>query len=389
MDNPYVISVYSAGSFAGDAGHWVADVWALEKLLITLRHNATSTAAITVAMSDPAAGALIDPGARIKIWKSGQLLMTGILDLTEGSGPSFSGSVTATFNSDFAILHHLVTFPHLNGGDPTDAQLYWKMSGAAETVAKTLISQNVANRGLSYVSVVSSSGRGDTIDVKTRFEEIYNAIYPQVDNANIGLTAVHDGSHIVIDAYAVTDFPEVLDEESGIVANWSFSSAAPTANRVYAGATYNATGVPGRFELESATDTASVAVWATRESYRAAQGGSGTTESDVIAACQAEADAGVKDLGERNGISVKLTDSGMFKYGADSGLVVGKRVTVALAGVTRTDVLREVQFEFSPSVGDQTTPVVGDISGDPDHNLAAYIASLRKGIKRLEARVTN
>lgn len=381
-----MITVYGPGSFAGDAGHWAADVWAFEKLLVTLRHNATSTAAITVALNDPAASALIEPGARIKIWKSGQLLMTGVLDLTNGQGPSFSGTVTATFNSDFAILHHLITFPQLNGGDATDANLYWKMNGAAETVAKTLISQNVTNRALSYVSVASSSGRGSTIDVKTRFEEIYNALYPQTDHANIGLTAVHDGTHIVIDAYAVTDFPEVLDEASGIVDNWSFSSAAPTANLVYAGATWNASGVPGHFELVSAQNATSRGAWGTRESYKAAQGGSGTTEADVIAACHAEADAGVVDLAERNGISIKLTDSGMFKYGTDTGLVVGKRVTVALAGVTRTDILREVQFEFSPTAGDQTTPVVGDISGDPDHNLAAYIASLRKGIKRLEAR---
>jgi hypothetical protein len=389
FENPYVITVYSAGSFAGDAGHWAADVWAFEKLQITLRHNATSTAAITVAMSDPAAGALIEPGARIKIWKSGQLLMTGVLDLVSGQGPSFSGSVTATFNSDFAILHHLVTFPQLAGGSLTDGNLYWKMNGAAETVAKTLISENVADRGLSYVSIVSSSGRGSTIDVKTRFEELYNALYPQVDNADIGLTAVHDGTHIVIDAYAVTDFPEILDEASGVVDNWSFSSAAPTANLVWAGASYNPSGSPGVFEVESAQDATSRGVWGTRESYKAAQGGSGTTEADVIAACHAEADAGVLALGERNGISIKLTDSGMFKYGVDSGLLVGKRVTVALAGVTRTDILREVQFDFSPSTGDQTTPVVGDISGDPDHNLAAYIASLRKGIKRLEARISN
>jgi hypothetical protein len=389
LENPWKISLYSPASLtAGDAGHYLGDVWSLQSLALTVRHNVASTAVIAVGLGDAVAPALMSDGVRAKIWRNGELLFTGRIDSVSVNGPWFKGLVQATLISDWEIMHDFITHPYGLSTEGTDPQQYWKYTGAAEDAVKELLSTMTNKWGFSSLGVEVSTHRGSTVSISSRYEDLYNAIFPQFDQSGVGLKIEHNGTQLYASVYDIVDYPTVLDEDSGIVADWSFTTAAPKANKVVSGATYTPTGGgSGQFVYETAQDTASQATWGLRVAYQAADGGtSGNTLADVQAGCQSSADTQLQQSDVRNGISVKLTETGQFQYGQASGLVVGKRVTIALNGITRTDILREVQFNFSTDAGDQTVPVVGDISDDPDRNIASYLAQLKKGIKRLEVK---
>ena len=393
LENPWKISLYAPASlWYGDGGNYLGDVWAPKSITVTVRHNASSTAVINVALGDEIAQTLIADGTRAKIWRNGELLFTGCLDTVSVNGPWVKGQVSASFIGDFSVLHQLLTHPYGNGAlpSPQDPGQYYKATGSAEDVAKDLIAANAGRWGASYLTQAAkhTPRLGSTISVSTRYEELYNALFPRFDQAGVGLTVIHDGNSLVYDVYEVTDYPKVLDEESGIVADWSFATASPTANLVVSGGTYTPSGGGGgQFIPKTASDPASQGTWGVRVSYRQADGGtSSSTLTDVENAAQSAANDGLEELAGKNGISVKLTQTGQFQYGAATGLVVGKRVTIALNGITRTDILREVQFTFDTSVGDQTIPVVGDIRDDPDKNIGAYLSQLKRGIKRLEVK---
>lgn len=391
FESPWRIRLYSPASLmAGDAGNAIGDVWAPKSLDVSLRWNRVSTAVVKVALGDPSVPALLEDGVRIKIWRNGELVFTGCVDLLEINGPTSIGQVSATFQSDWAIMHQLVSHPYGSGAPGNDPEFYFKSSGAAEAVAKDLIRQSAAKWGASYVSVRPnhSPALGGSVSISTRYEDLNAILMPIVDQQNVGITVIHDGSKLVVECVAVTDFPRTLDEASGIVADWSLSSAAPNATKITSGSSYTETGSTTRKWYETtSTDAALASKWGVRVGFKAPDGGkSGEDLAAVQANVQQATTAGLKDNGPKTGISVKLSETGTFEYGAASGLLVGKRVAIDLEGVKRTDILREVQFSYSAENGDKTTPVVGDIAGDPDNNLGAFLASVKKGLKRLEVK---
>lgn len=390
-ESPWRIRLYKAASlWNGDAGNVAGDIWAPKELTVTLRWNRVSTAVVSVALGDPAVDALLADGTRIKIWRSGELVFTGTIDLLEVNGPSSFGQVRATFQSDWLVLHELISHPYGSGPTGNDPGFHYKNSGSAEAVVKDLISQNATKWGAGYVYVapLNSPALGGTVSISTRFEELQAVLMPLVDQQDVGITAVHDGTRIVFDCAPVLPFTRVLDEASGIVANWSLSAASPSSTKVISGGSYQDTGsTTSKWTETVAVDSARVDTWGVRVNFQTPDAGqSGNTLDVVSAATTQAAQVGLKAGVAKNGISVQLSETGTFEYGQASGLLVGRRVSIDLEGVQRTDVLREVQFTYTADKGDKTVPVVGDIANDPDSNLHAFLNSVKKGIKRLEVK---
>ena len=420
MLNPYKISIFARNNFtsesAGTIGAWVCDVRAPISLRLSLRHNDASVAEIVVAYDDPTVEFLVADGARAMIWKDGELLFTGVLNLVAGEGPTIDGRLTATFISDFNMLRQVVTFPYAGQSLPAsgyeDPEKYWEMTGPAETVAKALLTQNLARHPVwasTFLDLRPTAGLGSSITVRTRYETLHEVLVDAVDKAGIGLSftrRLSDGK-IVVDAYAVTDFPHVLDESSGIVSNWSYSSAPPAATWFYSGATWQysydvTTAAPTAYDpdhtetktiqeprhLRASGSDPSYHEWGIREAYKAAQGGQDfDVKANVEQAIADEVAAQVADAGARSGLSITLSPNGQYQYGAASGLYVGMRVTLNIGGATRTDILRQVDMEFTHDNGDVVSPTVGDVQDDPDKNLLRFLATLRKNLHRLEGRI--
>ena len=100
-------------------------------------------------------------------------------------------------------------------------------------------------------------------------------------------------------------------------------------------------------------------------------------------------DSGTKALtenGPKNGVSITLAGSGIFRYGP-GGFHVGDRVPVEIAdGVVITEVIRECTLKWVSPTYASVEPVAGELTNQPERVTAKRIAALAKGQRDLGAR---
>lgn len=359
---PYEILVYDRNfDFVG----WVGRPLDVKPVI---RHNVKSTATFTIDADHIRASALMEPGARVMIYKHGNFEMSGPVRLVGGPF-SLAPDLTFTVEGDFRILNNWLSWPKPNAplsGGQTDE--YRRITGPAETVVKTVMAENAARLGYPLF-VTPDQGRGAVGTYTFRFHPIYDRLFPAVDQAGIGVTVRMEGKGLLLDCYEPRDYPHQLSPDGGTVTGGNFSLSAPSATRVVVGGQ----GEGVLREFRGFTDPTREAEW--NDIIEVLQDARDTAEGDIY---QSRADEALAEGAAMAGLSLELSETPHFRYGG-KGLRVGDRVSARVNGQVFTDVLREVRLSWDTDNGDVSTPVLGERSDDTDIRLAKRLRALQRG----------
>ena len=355
---PYRIRVYKGWDFKG----WVGRPADLKPVI---RHNMMSTSTFKIDADDLRAPDLMEPGARVMIYRHGEFQMSGPVRVSGGDFTA-AASLTFTVEDDFRILHNWLAWPVPTAPLTGQNVEYRSITGPAETVVKTVMRENAARLGFP-LTIAPDQGRGASGKYTFRFHPAYDRLFPAVDQAGIGVTVRQDGRGLLLDCYTPRDYPHRLSPENGTVTGGSYSLAGPKTTRVVVGG--QGEGVDREFKgfAEPARETEWNDIIETLQDARDSSSG------DVYA------DRATQTLAEGAplaGLSLELTETKHFRFGGD-GLHVGDRVTASVRGQLFTDVLREARLSWDKD-GDTATPVVGERTDDPDVALAKRLRALQR-----------
>jgi len=363
----------------------------LKSARAVLRHNALSQAEFTVDADHHLVAALATPGARVVVeyrplggaWRRE---FSGPVRAVQGAGsPS---TRTFTVGDDLAVLWDLVAWPVPSAAITAQADAYWRSSGVAESVVKAIVSAN-AGRYAQPITTAPDLARGSTVNVSARMVPLADVLFPKVDQAGIGVTAIlaEDGSSIVVDCYEKRVHTVALSDRSGVITgDTSYSVAAPTVTRVVVGA-----GGEGEARyFQEYVNTARESGWGVvREVFRDARDISASLveEPDRDALMAARAEETIAEGAEVASLSLQLAETDHFRYG--SAVLLGDIVQASVAGgPVLTDTVREVEISQTPDDGVSVTPRVGDRASDPDNpdaRLVKAVMAMGKGIRNLNA----
>lgn len=370
-NNPFRIEIYNK-SFAFQC--LIGDPL---NITATPRHNQISTAVFTVASNHRRLPQLLEDGARAVVSYHGEVVVSGPINLRQAKGPDVEGTLTCYVDGDFRIMDNVLAWcvPGSAIGSQSGAE-YYTLTGAAEYIVKDLVTKNAITRLGMPVLCAGDLGRGAIIPggIKARFQSLRDVLLPAVETAGLGITFKQDGSHIVCDVYAPVTYPVTLSERAGMITDWSWSSANPTATRVVTGGAGDGTARVFRAQSDLTLEAQYGDIV---EVFRDARDADNTTLQD------ARGQETLTDGQPKYGFSLKLAETDTFRYGG-SGVHVGDIVTVDLGFATRTDVLREATLSWSADDGVVVTPSVGEIQDNPDRALGDFLRKLRKGITDLK-----
>lgn len=352
---------------------WIGDPLECE---FTPRANAIGSMSITVAAGHPKMGMLTAKGSRLRVDYNGAPLMSGMRRSWGQTGGQTDGRVTFTYSDDMAVWWETLGWPNptqLINAQNTGGVKEDKVTGPAETVAKTFMSRNAVDRLGNDFTVNATHSYGDDITVAFRMVPLADNLMTFVDQAGVILTAIQVGTHIVIDAYEPRTYPHTLTERSGILTPNSISYTDPTATRtVVAGP-----GVGTSREWLERVNSTRETQWGRKIEVL-----TDASDTEVTTERQARGDAALVAAGEKSGFSLGLSETKSFKYGAN--LRVGDRVTVDIGGGSLvTDVLREATLKWDRDNGLQVTPAIGERTDDPIRTLALLVANTARKVRGL------
>lgn len=373
MAAPFRVDIYDKDC------RWKAPLGDLKSIAGTVRHNDISEAVVTVAANHHRAALLGAKGARLGITFRGEPLLTGPIRAPSGAGPGAAGDLVYSMQSDFRILHNVLGWPSpskplTQQGD--DGAYYTIGRRPAETVLKDVVARNAVERLGFPLTIAPDLGRGAIMEASFRMHPLYDRLFPGLDTAGLGVSVTMAYGGLVLDTYVPRIYPNVLTEQSRVIQKWSFSGTGPDATRVVVGG-------QGQGDLrifEAIPDTALEAEWGDIiEVFRDARD---TADGATYLLRGQET---LNETAPRGTLTVELAETDRFRYGGPKGIHVGDLATARVrAGITVTDVLREVNFSWNRSDGLKLSSTIGP-KDDPLDNLMKAITTLARGVHDLKA----
>jgi hypothetical protein len=363
----------------------LVDTW--HSLDLTLRLNRGGFWNIVLA-ANTAQAQLLGPSDRILIYRNGSPLMSGPVRSIQNvlSAGSAIPVVSISGIDDTSRLGHRLAWP-----DPSRAASdqsvteYAVVTGAAETVVRTLIDNNAGPTAAGYttprdipgLTLTADAAQGATVTSSTRWDNLGTEsndvalaggvvfqILQDVDGAlNLSFSEPSDVSSEI-----------TLSPELGNLRSWSYSLNAPTATqvtvagsgegilRITEGRTASADAWGERFEvLSDARDTGDLAVMAQR--------------GDVI----------LEEGAASGGLNLQPIDTPGRTFGVDYQLGDTVGVDIGDNGVF-VDVVTEVRITATSS-GELLRPVLGSAAASGASPLVYdRVADLNKRLSNLENR---
>lgn len=242
MDRPQVVVYDKHLARVGWLSGWT-------ELHVTLKHNATSTATITLPWNVVEEQRwILAEGARVTIHVADPtenaftvprpwVLFTGLVNRPDGLGPSTVGTLTLTVESDFRMLHGLPCWPVPTASLTGQNRAERVLSGPAETVFLTIVRENVTRLGWP-VSVPASKGRGPEVTVRVRFETAADTLVPLLEEAGLGVTITQNpwpATDFALTVYEPRTLTTPLTEASEVLRGWGWSRTAPEFTRCVVG----------------------------------------------------------------------------------------------------------------------------------------------------------
>lgn len=370
MDQPFKLTVCNK-AFVRQG--WIGDALAFTAIP---RHNAIGQMSLTVQSGHSKLGMLLAKGSRLVCDYNGAQLMSGRLSGWTLDGGMTDGAITLSYTDDMSLWWETLGWPNpsqIISAQNTGGVKEDKVTGPAETVAKTFVSRNGVIRLGMPITVAATHGYGSAITVAFRMVPLADNLMTVVDQAGVGLSVQQSGAGLIVDAYQPRTYPHTITERSGIVIPGTASYTEATATRtVVAG--------PGvgtsREWLERSNSTLEAAL------NRKIEVLTDASDTDVTTERQARGDAALLAVGPKSGFSLGLSETGSFRYGQN--LRVGDVVTIDLGGgATVTDVLREATLSWTRDAGMVVTPTVGERTDDPAITIAKILADTAKKVRGL------
>lgn len=368
-DNPFRISIYDK-DFVRQG--WLGDPEALE---VTLNFNELSAAELTVGARNAKLPLLMERGARLVIDYRGEHCISGPVRVRAGKGPATDGSLTFSVVDDFRLFHRVLGWPVPGAALTGQASEYHTIAGPAETVLKTAVTANAVTRLGEPVTVAADLGRGADITVAFRFHPLADKLFPAVDGAGVGVTVRQSGTGLLVDCFEPQMHPRDLTEAGGVVQEWSWTSQEAEATDVIVGGEGEGTAR----QFAGYTDPAlATALGERSEVFRDARD---SGDGDVYGERAAET---FVETGVKSGLSVKLSETSVFRYGGPGGVHVGDQVRLEVGdGLVITDTLRTATLSWTRDGGLEVTPAIGAISDNTDKQFARALAAVAAGVRDL------
>lgn len=366
---PYEIVIYDkAYQFQGFVN-------APNELRVHPRHNLTPTATFSIDADHIRVPELTAEGARVVIKKEGRQVLSGPVTVQSGNDFATGGTLALSVTGDFRILHNILAFPvpnHTLTGNTINGQTveYYTITGAAETVLKTVLQANLDRLGRTDVTIAPDLGRGLSNTYTFRMHPIYDRLFPQFEQAGLGVSVIQENGGLLVDVYEPKLYPHELSVESGTLVGGSYTASSPEVTRVVVGG--QGDGVNRTFKQY--VDTNRETGWA--DIIEVLQDARDSGSADVYADRAWEA---INEGSPRAGFSLELSETKHFRYGGDDGVNVGDKVPVRFGNFARTEVLREAELSWTPEDGDLDTPIVGEKQDDPNRKLARALRRALRG----------
>jgi hypothetical protein len=235
------------------------------------------------------------------------------------------------------------------------------------------------------LSVATNLNRGATIPggVPLRMHPLADKLFPAVEAAGLGVTVWQADTTpgvpagLVLDVYEPVTHPRTLSVKGRTLKQVTMTRTRPAASRVIIGGQGEGTARTFR----SLTDTAREAQYGMRaETFRDAR------DDNTATVLDARGQETLTENGPKNGVSLILAGSGIFKYGP-GGFHVGDRIPVKVAdGITVTKVVKECTLQWVSPTYASLDPVIGDLTNQPERVTAQRLAALARGQRNQENR---
>lgn len=375
MVSAFRISVYDKDRvFQGQIGNPSA-------LSVTVRHNLISTLTMTVPLGHKELPKLMADGARLRVSFKGEFLMSGPIVADELETDGKSGSYTVSVEDDKRILWDIAGWQV--PGSPIGSQgtaEYRTYTGDAETIIKTAVSENGVSRlAIPGLMVAPNLNRGAVIPggVALRMHPLADRMFPALEEAGIGVTVEQQGTALVFDVYEPVTHPRTLSTAGRTLKQVKMTRTRPKASRVIIGGQGEGTARTFRY----LTDTARETQYGMRaETFQDARDDGGAEVMD------ARGQETLTEQGPKNGVSLTLAGSGIFKYGP-GGFHVGDRVPVKVTeGITITEVIRECTLKWVSRDYASVEPAIGELTDRPERVTAQRLAAVARAQRDQERR---
>jgi hypothetical protein len=368
-ESPFRITLYDKGF---ERQGWLGDP---ESLSVAVHHNAVGDAVITVGARNAKLPLLMERGSRLVIEYLDEFLLSGAVRARAGKGPAVDSSFTFSVEDDFRLFNRVTGWPVPTAGLGAQTSEYHVLSGPAETVLKAAVQANAVDRLGEPVTVAADLGRGDDITVSLRFHPLFDRLFPAVDTAGIGVTVRQSGAGLLVDCYEPDPYPRTLTEAAGTVVEWSWTAAEAEATDVIVGGQGEGTArtFAGYEDPALAED-----IGERIEVFRDARD---TGSGDVLAERALETFA---ETAGKTGLSVKLAETSVFRYGGPGGVRVGDQVSLEVGGgLVITDTLRSAALSWTRDNGLTVTPAIGEHTDNTDRIYAQALATVAAGVRDL------
>jgi hypothetical protein len=368
-ESPFRITLYDRNFIRQG---WLGDP---DSLSAEVGHNVAGDATITIGSSNAKVPLLMERGARAVIEYRDEHLISGAIRARTAKGPASDGTMTFQVVDDFRLFQRILGWPVPTAGLDAQASEYHTLSGPAETVLKAAVLANAVNRLGEPVTIGADLGRGENITVSFRFHPLADRLFPAVDTAGIGVTVRQAGAGLLVDCYEPNLHPRTLTEAGGIVLEWSWTAAEAEATDVIVGGQ----GEGADRAFSGFTDPVLAGEIGERiEAFRDARD---TGSGDVMA--ERAAETFIETAG-KTGLSVKLSETSVFRYGGFGGIHVGDQVQVEVGGgLIITDTLRSASLSWTRDGGLEVEPAIGDFSDNTDRIYAQALAAVAAGVRDL------
>lgn len=350
-------------------------------LEVTPRHNLRGTLRMSVPLDHKAVPALQEDGARLKVMFRGEHLLSGPITADELESDGVSGLYTVTVEDDYRILSQILGWPvPASAIGSQSGSEYRTYTGNAETIVKTAVTENGVTRvAVPGLTVAANLNRGAVIPggVPLRMHPLADQLFPAVEDAGLGVTVKQIGTNLVLDVYEPVTHLRTLSVNGRTLKKVTMNRTRPTASRVVIGGQGEGTARIFRELIDTARETQ---YGMRAEVFRDAR------DDNTPAVMDARGQETLNDHGPKNGLSITLAGSGIFKYGP-GGYRVGDRVPIKVTDdITVTEVIREATLKWvSPSYA-SVEPAIGDLTNQPERITAQRIASLSRRQRNQETR---
>lgn len=351
-------------------------------LSATVRHNLISTLSMTVPLGHKTFEALRADGARLRVLFKGEFLMSGPIVADELQTDGKTGTYTVTMEDDKRILWDDITgwpVPTSPIGNQSGAE-YRTYTGNAETIIKTAVTENGVNRlSIPGLIVAPNLNRGAVVPggVALRMHPLADRMFPALDEAGIGVSVQQQGAALVFDVYQPATHPRTLSAQGRTLKQVKMTRTRPKASRVVIGGQGEGTARTFRYLTDPARETQ---YGMRAEVFRDAR------DDNTASVMDARGRETLTENGPKNGVSITLAGSGIFKYGP-GGFHVGDRVPIKVAdGITITEVIRECTLKWVSKDYAEETPVIGELTDRPERVAAQRLAAVARGQRNQERR---